>query len=92
VEVTAEKGEFEESREKALLDNFSPRADKVGKIKDEVAQAAGKLASWTFTGEAEPVHLPDGSRKMFPAGSVTLQQCYDPYFPWPEYKWPKGSL
>ncbi|KAJ4147051.1 hypothetical protein LMH87_001604 [Akanthomyces muscarius] len=92
VEVTAEPGEFEETRDRAQLKKFSPRPDKVGKLKDEVAQAAGLLASWTWITEAEPVELPDGSQKTFPKGSVVLQQKYDPGFPWPEYKWPEGSL
>ncbi|KAI4709237.1 hypothetical protein J4E89_005985 [Alternaria sp. Ai002NY15] len=92
VEVTAEPGEFEETREKALLENFSPQPDKLGKLKDEVARAAGLLAAWTFVDEAQPVDMPDGSQKTFPAGSVVLQQKYDPDFPWPEYKWPEGSL
>ena len=92
VEVTAEPGEFEESREKELLDNLSPRPDKVGKLKDEVARAAGILASWTFIGDADPVDLPDGSQKTFPAGSVRLQHTYDPDFLWPEYRWTEGSL
>lgn len=92
VEVTAAPGEFEKTREQALLENFSPQPDELGKLKDEVAQAAGLLASWTFISEAEPVDMPDGSQKTFPAGSVVLQQRYDPDFAWPEYKWPEGSL
>ncbi|KAI4645955.1 hypothetical protein J4E93_005534 [Alternaria ventricosa] len=92
VEVTAEPDEFEETREKALLANFSPQPDKLGKLKDEVARAAGLLAAWTFVDEAQPVDMPDGSQKTFPAGSVVLQQKYDPDFPWPGYKWPEGSL
>jgi hypothetical protein len=44
VEVMAEQGEFEETREKALLGNFSPQPDKLGKLKDEIARTAGILA------------------------------------------------
>jgi hypothetical protein len=44
VEVMAEQGEFEETREKALLGNFSPQPDELGKLKDEIARAAGILA------------------------------------------------
>jgi hypothetical protein len=92
VVVTAEPGEFEETWEQALLENFSPQPDKLGKLKEEVAQATGILASWSFIDEAEPVDMPDGSQKTFPAGSVVFQQRYNPDFSWPEYKWPEGSL
>lgn len=92
VVVTAEPGEFEETWEQALLENFSPQPNKLGKLKDEVARAAGILALWTFISEAEPVDMPDGSQKTFPTGSVVLQHRYNPDFPWPEYKWPEGSL
>jgi hypothetical protein len=92
VEVTAEPGEFEVTSDKALLENFSPQPEKLAKLKDEVARAAGLLAAWTFVDEAQPVRMPDGSQKTFPEGSVVLQQKYDPDFPWPEYKWPEGSL
>lgn len=92
VDVTAGPGEFEESRDPALLENFLPRPEKLGKLRDEAARSAGLLAAWTWVGEAEPVDMPDGSQKTFPEGSVVLQQKYDPDFPWPEYKWPEGSL
>jgi hypothetical protein len=92
VVVTAEPGEFEETWEPALLENFSPQPDKLGKLKDEVARAAGLLAPWSFSSKSEPLDMPDGSKKTFPTGSVVLQQKYDPDFPWPKYRWPNGSL
>jgi hypothetical protein len=92
VNVTAEPGGFEETQDPALLENFSPQPDKLGKLRDEVARTAGLLASWTFISEAELVEMPDGTQKTFPAESVLLQQKYDSDFPWPEYKWPEGSL
>jgi hypothetical protein len=92
VAVTATLGEFEETWDRALLENFSPQPDKLAKLKEEVARAAGLLASWSPVDEAEPVNMPDGLQKTFPVGSVVLQQRYDPDFLWPEYKWPEGSL
>ncbi|SCN92107.1 uncharacterized protein FFNC_08669 [Fusarium fujikuroi] len=92
VDVTAEPGEFTETRDKTLLENFSPQPKVLGKLKDKVAKAAGLIASWTFINEAEPIDMPDGSQKTFPVGSVLLQQAYNPEAPWPKYKWPKGSL
>jgi hypothetical protein len=92
VEVTAEPGEFEETRDNVLLENFSPQPEKLGKLKYEVARTAGLLAPWTFIGKAGTVGMPDGSQKTFPVGSIVLQQRYDPDFPWADYKWPEGSL
>ncbi|KAI1012157.1 hypothetical protein LB503_004820 [Fusarium chuoi] len=92
VEVTAEPGEFTKTRDATLVENFSPQPEVLGKLKDEVAKDAGLVASWTFINEAEPIDMPDGSQKTFPVGSVLLQQAYNPEAPWPQYKWPKGSL
>ncbi|WZH39189.1 hypothetical protein QYS62_000097 [Fusarium acuminatum] len=90
--VTAEPGEFEESTDPKHLDNFSPRPDKVARLKKDVAQAVGIVSDWTFIGDAEPIDLDNGEKKEFPPGSVVLQQRYNPDFAWPEYKWPEGSL
>ncbi|KAJ4258933.1 hypothetical protein NW762_008020 [Fusarium torreyae] len=90
--VTAEPGEFEESTDDKLRDNFMPRPDKVARLKEEVAQVVGLLSSWTIPSESRPVELPDGTKKTFPDGSVVLQQRYNPEHPWPEYTWPDGSL
>jgi hypothetical protein len=92
VYVTAELGEYEETREKSFLQNFAPQPDKLGRVKDDVARAAGILAQWAFIQEAASVEMDDGLQKRFPAGSVVLQQRYDPDFAWPEYSWPEGSL
>lgn len=92
VQVTAEPGEFEETSDHALLETVSPQPEKLARLKDEIARAAGLLASWTLISKARPVNMPDGSQKTFPAGGIVLQQNYDPDFPWPEYKWPEGSL
>src|SRR5687768_5562226 len=37
VDVTAEPGEFEETREPSLLEDFSPEPERLGRLKDEVA-------------------------------------------------------
>ncbi|KAI6756915.1 hypothetical protein HG530_011513 [Fusarium avenaceum] len=90
--VTAEPGEFEESTDPKHLDNFSPRPDKVARLKKDIAKSVGIVSDWTFIGDAEPIDLDNGKKKKFPPGSVVLQQRYNPDFAWPKYKWPKGSL
>ncbi|KAI0534893.1 hypothetical protein GGR58DRAFT_33606 [Xylaria digitata] len=90
--VVAVPGEFEESTEKSLRDNFRPEPAKVTRLKRGVAQAAGLMSPWTISSEAHSVNLPDGNEKTFPEGSIDLQARYDPDFDWPEYKWPEGSL
>ncbi|SPJ75698.1 uncharacterized protein FTOL_05429 [Fusarium torulosum] len=89
---TAEPGEFEESTEGKLLDNFMPRPEKVVRLREDVAQAVGLVSDWTFYDDAESIDLGNGEKKEFPPGSVVLQQRYNPDFAWPEYKWPEGSL
>ncbi|KAI1102122.1 hypothetical protein F4804DRAFT_277057 [Jackrogersella minutella] len=90
--ATAEPGEFEVSTDEALRKNFAPMPDRVGRLKEDIAKQAGLRSDWTFCGGAGPRDLPDGTKKEFPEGSVTLQLYYDPDFPWPPYKWPEGSL
>jgi hypothetical protein len=90
--VTAEPGEFETSTDKKILSNFAPRPKKVARLKQDIAKKSGLTNPWTFMGKADAVEMPDGSKKTFPKGSVTLQVEYVPDFPWPEYKWPEGSL
>jgi hypothetical protein len=90
--VTAEPGEFEESTDRKLLDNFMPRPKRVARLKEDIAQAAGFVSDWTIADEAEPIELDNGKKKEFPPGSVVLQHTYNPEFAWPKYKWPKGSL
>ncbi|KAF4341853.1 hypothetical protein FBEOM_4169 [Fusarium beomiforme] len=82
--VTAEPGEFEESTDPELLNNFVPRPDKVARLKEDVAKAVGLISSWMIPGKAEPFDLEDGTRIEFPEGSVVLQQRYNPEHPWPE--------
>jgi hypothetical protein len=89
---TAEPGEFEESTDEKLRDNFMPRPAKVARLKEDVAQAVGLVSDWTIPGDAEPIDLGGGKKKEFPPGSVILQQNFNPGFAWPEYKWPEGSL
>ncbi|KAH7198356.1 uncharacterized protein B0J16DRAFT_330284 [Fusarium flagelliforme] len=91
-QITAEPGEFEESTDDQDRDGFLPRPDKVVRLKEEVARSIGVVSSWTWSSKAEPSENDDGTRIEFPPGSVQLQQNYDPDFPWPEYKWPDGSL
>lgn len=90
--VTAEPGEYDESTDKNLRDNFSPRPDKVARLKESVAKSAGLVNDWTFIDDARDVELPDGTTKKLPKGSIVLQLKYNPEFPRPAYKWPKGSL
>jgi hypothetical protein len=90
--IIAEPGEFEESTDGKLLDNFGPRPEKVVRLRKDVAQAVGLVSDWTFHGDAESIDLRNGEKKQFPPGSVALQQRYNPDFAWPEYKWPEGSL
>ncbi|KAM0351693.1 hypothetical protein ACHAPU_002703 [Fusarium lateritium] len=90
--VTAEPDELEESTDAENLDNFSPRPDKVARLKEHVAQAVGLVSGWTFADEAKPIDLGGGKKKGFPPGSMVLQQRYNPDFAWPEYQWPEGSL
>ncbi|KAL7766922.1 hypothetical protein ACKLNR_004838 [Fusarium oxysporum f. sp. zingiberi] len=81
--VIAEPGEFEESTNPELLNNFSPPPEKVARLKDDVAESIGLISSWTIPSNAEPIDLEDGTKKEFPEGSVVLQQKYNPEFPWP---------
>ncbi|PCD26862.1 hypothetical protein AU210_013282 [Fusarium oxysporum f. sp. radicis-cucumerinum] len=81
--VIAEPGEFEESTNPELLNNFSPPPEKVARLKDDVAESIGLVSSWTIPSNAEPIDLEDGTKKEFPEGSVVLQQKYNPEFPWP---------
>ncbi|RGP74499.1 hypothetical protein FLONG3_6058 [Fusarium longipes] len=90
--VTAEPGEYEESTDDELVGNYLPRPGRVARLKEEVARNIGLVSSWTIPSEAQPIKHDDGTMKEFPPGSVVLQQRYDPDFPWPEYKWPEGSL
>lgn len=90
--LTAEPGEFEESTDSALRDNFRPRPEKVARLLAKVAEENGIVANWTIPSPAGPRKLPDGTEKTFPEGSVVLQHKWDPDFPWPKYKWPEGSL
>ncbi|KAM0241441.1 hypothetical protein ACHAP5_007638 [Fusarium lateritium] len=90
--ATAEPGEFEESTEEKLRDDFMPSPGRVARLKEDIAQAVGLLSRWTIPSDARPIDLGDGKKKEFPQGSVILQQRYDPEFAWPEYKWPEGSL
>ncbi|KAI1769822.1 hypothetical protein F4818DRAFT_446805 [Hypoxylon cercidicola] len=36
--------------------------------------------------------MPDGTKKVFPEGSVVLELPLNPDFPWPPYRWPEESL
>ncbi|KAF9869701.1 hypothetical protein CkaCkLH20_12888 [Colletotrichum karsti] len=90
--LTAEPGDFEESTDPDLLDNFRPRPDKVAKLYKQVAEEHGVVAEWTIPSAARPIELPDGTKKTFPQGSVVLQHKWNPKYPWPDYKWPDESL
>ncbi|KAM0426839.1 hypothetical protein ACHAQK_012275 [Fusarium lateritium] len=90
--ATAEPGEFEESTDPKLRDNFMPRPEKVARLKEDIAQGVGLVSRWTIPSDARPIDLGGGKKKEFPPGSVILQQRYNPEFTWPEYIWPEGSL
>ncbi|KAF5597475.1 uncharacterized protein FSUBG_8509 [Fusarium subglutinans] len=78
--VIAEPREFEESTDPKLLNDFSPRPDKVVRLKEDAAESAWLVSSWTIPGDVHPIDL---AQKEFPEGSVVLQQKYKPGFPWP---------
>ncbi|KAL9562299.1 hypothetical protein ACKAV7_013382 [Fusarium commune] len=78
--VIAEPEEFEESTDPELLNDFSPRPDKVVRLKEDAAKSVGLASSWTIPGDAKPIDL---TQKEFPEGSVVFQQKYKPGFPWP---------
>ncbi|KAF4498831.1 hypothetical protein FAGAP_5028 [Fusarium agapanthi] len=80
VGVIAEPGEFEASTDPELLNDFSPRPDKVVRLKEDAADSVGLVSSWTIPGDAKPFDL---AQKEFPDGAVVLQQNYKPGFPWP---------
>ncbi|TEA16098.1 hypothetical protein C8034_v000672 [Colletotrichum sidae] len=90
--LTAEPGEFDESTDPDLLKTFVPRPEKAARLCDSLAREHGVIPQWTVPFAANPMTLPDGTEKTFPRGTVRLQQVWDPDFPWPEYKWPEGSL
>ena len=90
--VTAEPGEYEESTDKKLREDFLPIPDKVARLKEGVAEEVGLVNSWSLIDEAEDVELPDGTTKTFPEGSVVLKFRYNPEFPRPRAQWPEGSL
>ncbi|GKU09380.1 hypothetical protein FLAG1_12012 [Fusarium langsethiae] len=90
--VTAEPGEYEESTDDELRNNYMPRPAKVARLKEDVAKSIGLISSWSIPSQAKTIEYDDGTKREFPPGSVILQQRYDPDFPWPEYQWPEGSL
>ena len=59
-----------------------------------MTKAVGVKSEWSFISDPDEkrVKMPDGSTKKVPKGSVSLQQKFDPEFPWPPYKWPEESL
>ncbi|KAI0012521.1 hypothetical protein F4779DRAFT_567921 [Xylariaceae sp. FL0662B] len=91
-EVVAESDEIEESTDEDILNDMMPRPDVVARLKPDIAKKHGVISDWTWKEPAEPVELGDGTVREFPAGNVTLHITYDFRFPWPEYKWPEGSL
>ncbi|KAL6849606.1 hypothetical protein ACO1O0_009147 [Amphichorda felina] len=90
--VTAEPGEYEESTDKKLRENYLPAPDKVARLKEGVAEEVGLVNSWSLVDDAENVELADGTTKTFPKGSVVLKFRYNPEFPRPRAQWPEGSL
>ncbi|KAK5991683.1 hypothetical protein PT974_07716 [Cladobotryum mycophilum] len=66
----------------------------IARFKPGVAEAAGLITDggWGYPNEAEWIWKPDGSRVKAPEGCVVLQVKWNPDFPWPEYRWPRGSL
>ncbi|KAI0009624.1 hypothetical protein F4779DRAFT_581379 [Xylariaceae sp. FL0662B] len=90
--ITAGPDEIEESTDEDLLKDYLPRPEKVARLREGLADDVGLINRWTIPSPARPRKLPDGSTKEFPEGSVVLQLQYNPDFPWPAYKWPKGSL
>ncbi|KAG5785769.1 hypothetical protein H9Q73_000624 [Fusarium xylarioides] len=78
--VIAEPGEFEESTDPELLNDFSPRPDKVIRLTEDAADSVGLVRSWTIPGDTKPIDL---AQKEFPDGAVVLQQKCKPGFPWP---------
>ncbi|KAF5724855.1 hypothetical protein FMUND_411 [Fusarium mundagurra] len=81
--VVAEPGDFEESTDPVLLEDFGPTPEKVARLKEHVAESIGLISSWTIPGDQEPEHIEEWTGKKFPEGSVVLQQKFNPEFPWP---------
>lgn len=96
--VVAEPAEYEETSDPEQTKRFlslggRPRhPTKVARLKDDVARNAGIKNGWAIPCETTEVGLPDGTKKAFPEGSVTLQLKYDPDHPWPPYRRLEGSL
>ncbi|KAI1085020.1 hypothetical protein F5B20DRAFT_124600 [Whalleya microplaca] len=91
-EVVAELGEFEESTDEDKLNSMMPRPDVVVRLKPDIATRNGVISDWTWRDPEANIEREDVLIKEFPAGSVRLPITYDFRFPWPEYKWPAGSL
>ncbi|KAI0891433.1 hypothetical protein F4806DRAFT_482544 [Annulohypoxylon nitens] len=90
---TAYPGEYEISTDLEHRKNMAPMPDRVARLKEDVAKAAGiRDTRWTFVSDAEPRKQRDSTVKEFPEGCVSFQHKYNPDFPWPPYKWPEESL
>ncbi|KAL4727100.1 hypothetical protein ACLX1H_006001 [Fusarium chlamydosporum] len=60
--VTAEPGEYEESTDEELLNNYSPRPTSVVRLKEDVARTIGLNSSWAIPNEAETIENDDGTK------------------------------
>jgi hypothetical protein len=90
--VIAAPDEIESSTDPDDLENFAPKPDIVWRLKEEVAKQNGLESRWTFGNETRDVNLPNGTKKTFPEGSMSLQCDYDPETSIPTYERPEGSL
>jgi hypothetical protein len=90
--VVAEPGEFEESSDEQHTGNIMPRPSSVARFKPGIAESIGLVNAWSIPQPGTEIKMPDGSKKMFPEGSIRLSLRYDPSFERPPYQWPEGSL
>ncbi|KAI0427592.1 hypothetical protein F5Y09DRAFT_333258 [Xylaria sp. FL1042] len=81
-EIIALPGEFEETEDKDIREQFGPMPQKAVRLKENVAKDRG----------GPPRTLPDEREEEYPKGSVRLVLKYDPNYNWPQYQWPEESL
>ncbi|KAI1295300.1 hypothetical protein F5Y03DRAFT_304213 [Xylaria venustula] len=88
-------GEYEVSTDRTLLETLVPVPEKVGRLKEGLAEGLGLINRWTAISDDSGLittRMPDGSEKTFPEGSVRMISRINIEFDWPPYQWPEGSL
>lgn len=90
--VNAEPHEFEYNKGGEKFGDYVAPPRTLARLKDEVAEATGVLNDWVTPYPAGPLGMSNGKMKEFPEGTMVLQLKINPDFPWPPFKWPRGSL